>query len=143
MGGEQGAVPENGRSEEGLLAGVVGWEVCSDLGVGGGHGDAASGRPFDEALHDEEGFVDFFESGGVFADGDGEGGEADGASLEFVDHGLEDALVHLVEAIFVNLDHFEGSLGGGSGDGAIGFDLDVVAGPAEEVVGNARSAAGA
>ena len=84
--------------------------------------------------------MDFFESGGVFADGDGEGGEADGASGEFVDHGFEDAFVHFIEAVFVNLDHFEGGFGDGAGDDSIGFDLGVVADPTEEVVGDAGGA---
>ena len=52
------------------MAGGVGGEVCTNFGIGGGHGNPSSGGAFDEALHDEEGFMDFFESGGVFADGE-------------------------------------------------------------------------
>jgi hypothetical protein len=125
------------------LTGGVGWKICPYFGIGGRHGNPASGGAHDEALHDEKGFVDFLEGGGVFANRDGEGGKSDGASREFVDHDLEDALVHFVEAVFVDLDHFEGGLGGGSGDGAIGSDLNVVADPAEEVVGDAGGAPGA
>ena len=122
------------------MSGGIGREVGTDFGVGGGHGDAASWGAFDEALHDEEGFVDFFEGRGVFANGDGEGGEPDGTTGEFIDQGFEDAFVHFVEAVVVDFDHFEGGLGGGSGDGAIGPDLDVVADPAEEVIGDAGGA---
>ncbi len=88
-----------------------GWGSGSYFFVGGGHGGSAAGCALDEALHDEEGFVDFLDGGGVFADGDGEGVESDGASAEFVDHGFEEAFVHFVEAVGVDLDHGEG--GGG------------------------------
>ena len=50
-----------------------------------GERDAAAGGAFEEALHDEEGFVHFFEGGFVFAEGGGEGFEAAGAALEFID----------------------------------------------------------
>jgi len=125
-----------------LAAGVAG-NFGADLGVGGGHGDAASGGSFYKSLHDEEGFVDFFEGGGVLADGDGEGGESYGAAIEFIDHDFEEALVHFIEPVHVDLDHGEGVGGDFFGDGAIGADLGEVADPAEEVVCDAGGATGA
>lgn len=60
--------------------------------------DAALGGALEEAFLDEVGFVDFFEGGGFFADGDGDGAEADGAAVEVLGDGEEDALIHFVEA---------------------------------------------
>lgn len=42
----------------------------ADFFISGGHGGAAARGALDEALHDEERFVDFFEGRGVFATGD-------------------------------------------------------------------------
>lgn len=111
--------------------------------VGAGHGDATAWGAFDVALHDEVGFVDVFEGAGVFVDGDGDGVEADGAAVEFVDEGVEDAFVHFVEAVLVDFEHGECGVGNGCGDDVLGAHLGVVADPAEEVVGDAWGAAGA
>jgi hypothetical protein len=54
----------------------------SDFLVGAIHGDTALGGAGEVALHDEVRFVDFFEGAGFFADGDGEGVEADGAAAK-------------------------------------------------------------
>lgn len=70
------------------------------VGIWGG--DAALGGAFDEAELNEEGLVDFFEGLFFFSDGYGERGEADGASSEFMDDGIEDGFVHVVEAEFVD-----------------------------------------
>lgn len=90
------------------IAWIQGWRWGADFRVGGGHGDAAARGALDEALHDEEGLVNFLEGGGIFTDGDGEGVEADGAAAEFVDHGFEESLVHFIEAVGIDLDHGEG-----------------------------------
>lgn len=58
--------------EKALLFSRIGWRVGADLGVGGGHGDTAAWSAFDEALHNEEGFVHFLQGRRVFTDGDGE-----------------------------------------------------------------------
>ncbi len=83
----------------------------------------------------------FFKGGGVFSDGDSERGEANGASIEFVDHGFENSFIHFIESVFVDFDHFERGRGGRFGDFSVGFDLGEVAGPAEKVVGNSWGAA--
>ena len=70
--------------EEVCLA-VGAGRVGSDFLIGGGQCDATTGGALEEALHDEEGFVYFFEGGFVFAEGGGEGFESTGAALEFID----------------------------------------------------------
>ena len=85
--------------------------------------------------------MDFLDGGGVLADRDGERVEADRAAAELVDDGFEDALVHFVEAVVVDLDHGEGGDGGWAVDDAVGADLGVVADPAQQGVGDPRGAA--
>lgn len=82
--------------------------------------------------------MDFFQGGCVFANRDGEGGESDRAACEFIDHRFQDSLVHFVEAILVDLDHFERFLSYLGRDFAIGFDLGIVSSPAEEVIRDSR-----
>ena len=106
-------------------------------------GDPAARGALEEALHDEEGFVDLLDGGGILAERDGQRAEADRAAGELVDGGFEDALVHFVEAVVVDLEHCEGGDGGGAVDGAVGADLGEVADPAQQGVGDARGAAGA
>ena len=80
--------------------------------VGGFCRYAAAGGAVDEAELDEVGLVDVLDGLFFFANGDREGLEADGAFLEFDDEGLQDAVVHLVEAVIVDAEHFES--GGGN-----------------------------
>lgn len=47
--------------EKALLFGGIRWKVGADLGVGGGHGDTAARSALDEALHNEEWFVNFLQ----------------------------------------------------------------------------------
>ena len=56
--------------KKGSLVGVIGWKNCPDFSERSGHCHAATRSAFDESLHDQEGFVHFFERRGVFADGD-------------------------------------------------------------------------
>ena len=75
---------------------MIGRKVCPDFSIGRRHSYAAPRSAFDKSLHDKEGFVDFLECRGVFSDGHSKGGESDWAPSEFIDHGFEDTLVHLV-----------------------------------------------
>ena len=59
---------------------------------------AATGRALDEALLDEEGFIDLLDGAGVFADGGGDGGDAHRPALELVDDGEQYLVVDFVEA---------------------------------------------
>ena len=60
-----------------------------------------------------------------------------------MENGSEDALVHLVESVLVDVEHGEGLVGDVPGDPVVGFHLGVIAHPAQQVVGDARRAAGA
>src|SRR5439155_10874400 len=106
-------------------------------------GDAALGCAFQESLHDQVGLVDFFEGVRLFADGDGEGTQTDGAAGEFGDHGFEDALVHFVQPVLVNLEHGERFVGDARGDAAVAADLGVIADATKQVIGDAGRAAAA
>lgn len=84
------------------------------------------GGAVEVAFHDEVRFVNFLDGVGLFA-GDGEGADADGADAEFHDDGFEDALVHFVAAVLINLQHGEGAVGDVFADVAVGFHLRVIA----------------
>ena len=53
----------------------------------------------------------------------------EGWTLEFEDGGFEDAFVHFVESVFVDLDHGERFHRDVAGDDAVGTDLGIVAYP--------------
>ena len=57
-----------------------------------------------------------------------------------MNNGFEDALVHVVEAVVIDLDHGQGGICDVAGNGAIGADLGVVARVQQQIVGMARGA---
>ena len=113
------------------------------MAVGEAGGNAAAGGSVEEADLDEEGLVDLFEGVLLLGEGGGEGVEAYGAPVVLFDDGAEEAAVELVEAVGVDFQHFEGGVGGGAVDFALGADLGEVADAAEEAVGDAGGSAGA
>ena len=113
-----------------------GWFEAEDF-VGAGEGDATLLGALEVAFENEVGFVDFFEGTGFFADGGGEGVESCGAAFKFSGEGLEESFIHFVEAVLIDLEHFESGDGGGGGGDALGASESVVANPAEEIIGDA------
>jgi hypothetical protein len=106
-------------------------------------GDPALGGAFQVTFHDEVGFVDFLQGVGFFPDGDSERMDSNGTATEFHHEGFEDALVHFIQAILIDLEHREGFVGDGLGDLAIRSDLGVIAHASQQVVGDAGGAAAA
>ena len=106
-------------------------------------GDAALGRALQVAFHDEVRLIDFFQGVRFLAHRHRHRAEADRAAAELRDHGFQDALVHLVEAVLVDFQHRERLVGDVRRDAAFVSDLGVIAHAAKEVVGNARCAAAA
>ena len=68
--------------------------------VGQHGGFSAAGGAHKVALLDEIWLVDLLDGAGLLAHGGGHGVQADGAALELVDDGGEDADVHVVQAVF-------------------------------------------
>jgi hypothetical protein len=93
-------------------------------------------------LH-KEGFVDVFDCGRFFADGGGEGFDADWSATEHADDGRKQPAIGFVETAMIDLKHGKGLIGDCLGDDAVGSDLGIVADPFEEAVGHPRGAAGA
>ena len=83
-----------------------------------------------------------FECGGVFTDGDGNAANTDRAAVKLVDEGLKEALVHFIETGFINVAHGQRLAGNALGDDALGLHLGVITHPAQEMIGDARRAAG-
>ena len=110
----------------------------------GQFGDFATARSaFQEALLDQEGFVDLFDGAGIFADGSGDGGEAHRATLELIDDGQQDTIVDQVEAISVDIECFEGSASDGEVDMSRTSHHCEISHTAQQRVGDTRSAAAA
>lgn len=106
--------------------------------------DTASWAALQETFHDEEGLVDFFNGTCFFAHGGSDGGDADRPAFEFVDDGIQDAVVHIIEAMFVDIEGGEAVFGDFNTYGTIAFDLGEIPNTPEQCVGDAwRSAASA
>lgn len=118
----------------------VGGGRGTHLEVGGGHGHAAPGRAADVSLHDQERFVHVLQRGGVFPHRHSQGGQAHGATVEFVNHGFQHALVHLVQAVVVNLDHRQGIAGQLLRNDAVAAHLGEIPHPAQQGIGHAGRA---
>ena len=97
---------------------------------------AATGRALDEALLDEEGFIDLLDGAGVFANGGGDGGDAHRAALELIDDGQQDLAVDEVEAVAVDVQRLQGIARYLQVDAPVALDLCKVAHTAQQGVGN-------
>ena len=64
----------------------------------------ATGRAHDEAFLDKEGLADFFDSAGVLAHCSCYGVHSHGTTFELVNDGGENPVVHIVEAVLVNIE---------------------------------------
>src|SRR4051812_32208666 len=65
-------------------------------------GHASAWRALQESVLDQEGLVNFFERSRILADSGGDGADTNRPSFEFLDDGLEDAGVHVVEAELID-----------------------------------------
>ena len=87
--------------------------------------------------------MDILERPGLFADGNRKRIESHRAAAKFMDERLDDPLVHLVEAVGIDVEHFERLGCGVPVHDAAGTDLGIVTNPAQEIIGDSRRAAGA
>ena len=97
-------------------------------------------RAVEVALQNQVRLVHFLERVRLLADRHGQRRQTNRPAAEFDDDRLEDALVHFVEAIRVDLEHSQRLVGGAAVDAAIALHLRVVAHAAQEVVRDARRA---
>ena len=77
----------------------------------------------------------------LFADSDRQGVEAHRTASELMDKRLNDALIHFIETIGVNIEHLERLGGRVLVDHPAGADLGKITDPAQEIVGDAGCAA--
>ena len=115
----------------------------AEVVVGQGGDFASAGSAFQESFFDQVGLVDLLDRAGIFAEGCGDGGQSDGASVEFLDDGVENLVVDLVEAIAVDVEGFEGIAGDVDVDVARPLDLGEVADAAQQGVGDSGGSAAA
>ncbi len=101
---------------------------------------AATGGALQEALLDEEGFVDFLDCAGILSYRCADGAETDGTTLELVDDGEQYAVVDLVEAVAVDVEGLKGVACYGEVDAAGATHHGEVAHSAEQRVGYTRRA---
>src|SRR5215831_15289830 len=74
-----------------------------ELAIGVCGGDAPLRRPFYVAFHDQIGLVDFLNCAGFFSHRDRERSQSNGAAVEFMDQGFDDAFVPLIESVAIDL----------------------------------------
>lgn len=108
------------------------------MAVGGVGDDAAPGRAVQKALLHQERFVHVFDGIDGFADGGGNGVEADGTAAEFIDDDLQDPAVRPVEAARIDFQPVQGIVGQGRRNRRGFGDLGEVADALQETVGNTR-----
>ena len=111
------------------------------LAVGSRQRLATAGRALDVALHDEEGFVHILDGRLILPYGHRERRQTHRAAVKLVDHRLQQALVHLIEAVVVNVEHPESSERHLISDAAVGAHLSVSPHPAQQGIGHAGRAA--
>lgn len=122
---------------------AVGGRRGSHLEIGGGHRHAPPGGAADIPLHNQERLVYVLQRGSVLPYGHRQGGKAHRAAVEFVNHRFQQALVHLVQAIVVNLNHGQGVVRQLLRNHAVAAHLGVIPHPAQQGIGHAGRAAGA
>ena len=84
------------------------------------------------AFHDQEGLVHLLDGARLLAYGGGYRGKSHGSATELVDDGAQDAVVHLVQAVRVNVQGLERVLCDADLNGAIALDLGEVAHTAQQ-----------
>lgn len=89
--------------------------------------DSALGSAFEKTILDQKWFMDFFDGIAFFADGNGEGADADGAAVVGFGDGGEKAFVHLIEPVLVDLEKLESGSCEVAGDVSITTFFGVVA----------------
>ena len=88
-------------------------------------------------------FIHIFNRAFLFADGDGKILQADGMAFETDDDGFQDAVVHFVQTVRIDVQHGEGLVGNVRRNDGLFFDLREIADPFDEIVGDTRRASGA
>ena len=111
------------------------------VALGGQH--PALGGALQVAFLNEKRFMDLFERLGLLAHGHRDRAHADGPAPVVLGHDAEHAFIHLVEAGRIDFEQLEGAGGDGLGDVALGAFEGVVADEIDQVVRDARRAAGA
>ncbi len=113
------------------------------MGVGRRGGDAPARGTLQVALLDEVGFDHVFDGVALFANGGGQIVQPHRPAVETVHHRFEQLAVHHVETQRIDVEHAQCGIGHFGADSPRSFHVGIVAHPAQQAVGDARSAAGA
>src|SRR5437773_560937 len=128
----------------GLIPGVHrGRRGIPKVAIRAGRRAAAPRRAREEALLHQERLVHLLERARVLAHGGGDRLDADGAALELLDDGAQDARVHVVQPELVYVEALQGFERDRGRDLAAGAHLGVVAHALQEPVRDPRRAAAA
>ena len=104
---------------------------------------AASGGTFDEALLDEERFIDLLHRTAVLANGCGDGVDAHWAATELIDDGEQDLIVYLVQTVAVDVQRLECHPCDTQVDASVALHLGKITHTAQQGIGDTRRAAAA
>jgi hypothetical protein len=109
-----------------------------EVGQPGRHSSA--GGAIQKALLDEKRFIDIFYGITFFANGGCKGVQPYRAPAELVDYREKDQPIRVIQPYLVDLQHLQGILNHFQGNDPISLDLSKITNPAEQPVGNPRSA---
>ncbi|KAG0926324.1 hypothetical protein G6F31_018429 [Rhizopus arrhizus] len=127
-----------GNLREQVLRRVLRLQAHVPVGLVCGH--AAARGAHQEALLDQVRFDHVFQRATFLGQRRGQRFDAHRATIEVIDHGLQQAPIELVEALRVNLQHLHRGLRDSLVDVATGLDLGIVAHAAQQAVGDTRRA---
>ena len=111
--------------------------------IGRSGGLTPARRPHQQPFLDQIRLVDLFQRTGILTDGRGNGRCPDGASIELVDQRREDAVVHLVQPLAINIQSVQGKLRNLLINGSVTLDLREVSDSAQERVRDPGRTSGA
>ena len=95
----------------------------------------ATGRTLEETLLYEERLVDVLYGSGILAKGGGYGPKSYGTALELIYYGRQDAVIDLIQTVFVNIKRLQSYIGNGECNAARSLDLRKVTHAAQQGIG--------
>ena len=95
-------------------------------------------RAHDEAFLYEERFTDFLDGAGILTHCRGDGVHTHRTTLELVNDGRKNLVVHVIKAVFIHIERFQTDAGDVDVYGAITLDLGKVTDSAQQQIGDTQ-----
>ncbi len=98
-------------------------------------------RAFQKSLFDEERFINFLDGSGLLADSGRYGVQSDRPTLELLDDGRQNLVVHAVQSARIDVEGLQRDAGNRKIDMAFALDHGEIAHAAQQRIRNARGTA--